>query len=169
MIVESSSGLISTSGGAAYGSGSGRSAYRSAPGGSASSLRKTTRRAPAPRARPASFGSCSPSTSSTAGSQSSRACANSLSVHQVLSGTATRPASWAAQNAICHSGLLRIATTARSPGRSPYTSVSRRASEEAAAKNSPYEQVRSPEIRNGCSPKAQVVSTNSRRVRGPWA
>lgn len=110
MIVASSSGRISTSGGAAYGSGSGRSAYHSTPSaGSApraprSSSRKTMTRAPESRAHSATRGNRSPSTRSTRGPQSSRAYVNSSPVHQAFSGTATRPANCAAQKAICHSG-----------------------------------------------------------------
>ncbi len=62
-----------------------------------------------------------------------------------------------------------MAMTARSPGASPYSPANRRASAQAAAKNSPYVYVPLSATRNGRSPYAQVASTNSRSVRGPPA
>ncbi len=94
---------------------------------------KTIPGTPRRRAHGASRSARSPSTSRMPGSQSSRAYAHSAAVHQAFSGTATSPASCAAQNATCHSGLFRPAITARSPGRRPYAPDSRRARPAAAA------------------------------------
>ena len=134
MSVAVSSGATSTAGGA-WSDGRTTSSHATTPAGAGPSPR--TRTTGGRSAWSASAVTRSGSATSTRAPACSSAPASWSPVHHALSGTATRPATIAAQNATVHSGTLRIAMATRSPGRSPCSSTSHAASPATERRCSP--------------------------------
>ena len=96
------------------------SSHRSARAGARSSARATTIVATSSAgSTSASRSSRSASTNTTLAPESRRPYSSSSAVHHAFSGTTIAPAAAAAQNAIDHSGKLRITIATRSPFSTP--------------------------------------------------
>ena len=110
----------SASSGTAPSTSSQRSA---APARAAGAPRATTVAMSRPGSTSPSRSSRSASTNTTLAPESRKPYSSSSAVHHALSGTTTAPAAAAAQNAIDHSGKLRITIATRSPFATPYRST----------------------------------------------